>query len=197
MSLLFRLVSLAVLVGVAHQPQVLPELRSGDIVLQASKSERARLIRRASDSPYSHVGLVEVAPDGVFVIEAIEPVSRTPFKQWQARGIDQKITVLRARALDGVALQSVVTVAKSYLGTHYDARYQWGDDRLYCSELVVKAFSKGAGLSLGHLQPLASLHLKAAELKEAKALGIASDTNLVTPQAIAVDAQVETVFSDF
>ena len=64
-------------VSAATQP---PEVsfQNGDVVLQASKSERSALIRKASRSPYSHVGIVEVANDGVFVIEAIQPVSRTP-----------------------------------------------------------------------------------------------------------------------
>ncbi len=101
MGLLFRLVCLGALVGVAEgtQPPEVP-LQNGDVVLQASTSDRSALIRRASRSPYSHVGLVEVARDGVFVLEAVQPVSRTPLAAWVKRGEGGWVTVLRPKGLD-------------------------------------------------------------------------------------------------
>ena len=98
---MFRLLCLGALIGVAAgtQPPEVP-LQSGDVVLQASTSERSALIRKASRSPYSHVGIVEVAKDGVFVLEAIQPVSRTPLAKWVKRGEGGWVTVLRPKALD-------------------------------------------------------------------------------------------------
>src|SRR4051794_25660454 len=73
----------------------LPPLHSGDIVLQASQSGMSETIQRATASPYSHVGIVEVTPKGAFVIEAIDPVSRTPFERWRARGQGGHLTIMR------------------------------------------------------------------------------------------------------
>ncbi len=193
MGSLFRLVSLAILIGVARQPRPAVSLRSGDVVFQASKSRRGALIRRATHSAYSHVGLIEVAADGVFVIEAVEPVSRTPLAVWQARGVDGAMTVMRTTELTAEQLARVVAVAKASLGVHYDSRYQWTDERLYCSELVSKAFMRGAGLSLGHLQTLGSLALTADELRQAASLGLSAQTLLLTPESLATDAQLQRV----
>lgn len=202
MGVLFRLVCLAVLVLVSGKPQASPAVvevpvKTGDVVLQTSASSRSALIRRVSDSPYSHVGLVEVAKDGVFVIEAVQPVSRTPWKTWRARGVGARVTVLRAKDLDEAALQQVVAAAKQQLGKPYDARYRWDDERLYCSELVTKAFERGAGVSVGAQQQVKELHLSKADLALGPKLGIDLEQTLVTPASLADDARFTVVHTDF
>ena len=202
MGVLFRLVCLAFLVGVSGKPQKQPRLaevpvKTGDVVLQTSTSSRSALIRRVSSSPYSHVGLIEVASDGVFVIEAVQPVSRTPWKTWRARGVGGRVTVLRAKELDADALDKVVATAKTWLGKPYDARYQWDDDKLYCSELVTKAFEQGAGVTVGTQQQVKSLELSAADLALGPKLGIDPEQTLVTPQSVAVDSHLSLVHTDF
>ncbi len=52
-----------------------------------------------------------------------------------------------------------MTAAKKELGKPYDARYRWDDERLYCSELVVKAFARGAELSVGKQEVVKTLAL--------------------------------------
>ncbi|MCA2980963.1 MAG: peptidase [Myxococcaceae bacterium] len=201
----FRLVCLAVLITAAGRPPTPtlaparppPTLRTGDLVFQASTSSRSALIRKASGSPYSHVGIVEVAGDGVFVIEAIEPVSRTPWARWRARGVGAKVLVLRDRGATPAALADVVREARKAVGTPYDARYRWDDERLYCSELVVKAWARGLGVSPGVQQPVRDLALTPAELALARAKGINPDQHLVTPGSLATDPRFEVVHSDF
>ena len=192
MGILFRLSCLLTLVGVGQVPHEVV-FQSGDVVLQASKSERSALIRKASRSKYSHVGVVEVAKDGVFVIEAVQPVSRTPIAQWLARGEDQWMTVLRAKGLDAKAQKRVVAEATKELGKPYDARYRWDDARLYCSELVVKAFARGADLSVGRQEQVKSLALGKDELAMAAKLGVSPEQALVTPGSLAEDESFEVV----
>lgn len=199
MGALFRLSCLGVLIAVAGEPRAAkePALQSGDVVLQTSRSSRSLLIRRASSSPYSHTGVVEVAADGVWVLEAIQPVSRTPWRVWRARGAGGRVTVLRAKGLDAAALAKVVAAAKRELGKPYDARYRWDDERLYCSELVAKAFARGAGLEVGRRERVDALALSAAELALAKTAGIAPDQELVTPGSLADDPAFAQIYSDF
>jgi hypothetical protein len=194
MGLLFRLLCLAALMGVSSGTQP-AEFRwqDGDVVLQASRSTRSALIRRASRSSYSHVGVVEVARDGVFVIEAIEPVSRTPIRAWVQRGEGQWATVLRAKGLDDAARRRVVKAAKKELGKPYDAKYRWDDVRLYCSELVVKAFARGGDLQVGEQQQVKSLALTAEELAWAASQGVPATQALVTPGSLAEDDAFEVV----
>lgn len=196
MDVLFRLACLSALVGVAEPPRVAQvPMKTGDIVFQTSTSSRSALIRQVSQSPYSHVGLVEVASDGVFVIEAIQPVSRTRWSVWKARGVGGKVTVKRS-ALDAATLKRVVAFAKSKLGTPYDARYRWDDGRLYCSELVTKAFAT-EGLELGLQQQVKSLALTPELTALGPSLGIDLEQTLVTPASIAEDADLEIVSTDF
>jgi len=194
MPILFRLSCLAVLVSVAGQPQPAEvALQTGDVVLQASRSARSALIRKASGSPYSHVGLVERAKDGVYVVEAVQPVSRTPLATWVKRGVGGAVTVLRPMGLDAAARAKVLAEAKKALGKPYDARYRWDDDALYCSELVVKAFERGAGVTVGKQEVVRSLHLSPAELALGPALGIDPEQTLVTPGSLVGDAHLELV----
>ena len=209
MSIFFRLACLAVLLAVAGSPQpearkapvrvarATPaiELQDADVVLQASRSSRAPIIERASRSPYSHVGLIEVASDGVFVIEAVQPVSRTPLSAWVARGEGRKVTVLRS-ALDASARAKVVAEAKAQLGTPYDARYRWDDERLYCSELVVKAFEHGAQLKVGRFEKVKDLALTPAELVFAQRMGVSPEQELVTPGSLVDGPGLDVVAKD-
>ena len=192
MGSLFRLVWLGTLIGVAEGTQP-PEvaLQNGDVVLQASTSERSALIRKASRSPYSHVGVVERAKNGVFVLEAVQPVSRTPLAAWVKRGEGAWVTVLRPKGLDAAARNRVVAAAKKELGKPYDARYRWDDERLYCSELVVKAFARGASLSVGKQEVVKTLALSDEELALAAKLGVSASQSLVTPASLAEDESFE------
>jgi hypothetical protein len=190
MGLLFRLVCLGALIGVSEGTQPVA-LQSGDVVLQASTSERSALIRKASRSPYSHVGIVEVAKDGVFVLEAVQPVSRTPLEKWAARGEGGWVTVLRPKKLDAATRNRVVAAAKKELGKPYDARYRWDDERLYCSELVVKSFARGAALSVGKQEVVKTLELSDEELALAVKLGVSPAQTLVTPGSLVDDEAFE------
>jgi hypothetical protein len=176
-------------------PGALPPLHSGDIVLQASQSGMSETIQRATASPYSHVGIVEVTSKGVFVIEAIEPVSRTPFERWRARGNGGHLTVMRPH-LSSEDITAALVSAKHELGKPYDTRYTWGDDRFYCSELVVKAFERGAHLTLGRKVSLDKLRLTPEERAVAELLGVSLSQEVVPPGSLADDPRLERVFSD-
>lgn len=176
-----------------------PPLRSGDIVLQTSRSSQSRAIQQATHSSYSHVGVVEVSRDGVFVLEAIGPVTRTPWKRWRARGERARVTVLRPAASTAEQRAAVVAAARSYLGRPYDFAFEWGDEALYCSELVRLAYARGASVELGELQRLDSLDLTGLSGALVQRYGprVPLDLLLVTPASIAADPELQVVFSTF
>lgn len=197
MDPLLSLPTLALLFLAAGAPQPPPpSLHTGDLVFTRSKSGRSELIQRASHSRLSHVGLVEVSPEGVFVIEAIQPVSRTPWRRFVARADRHRVTVARLTALDAAQLERVVAAAKAELGKGYDARYRWDDERLYCSELVTKAFDRGAGVAVGQRQRIRELGLSTEELALAGRLGIDADEAVVTPASLLAGPGVELIASD-
>lgn len=165
-----------------------PDLRTGDVVFQTSRSRQSIPIQRATNSPWSHVGVVERTAKGIFVIEAIQPVSRTPWEKWRKRGEGGRVRAMRAPALDAAKAGKVVAAAKRYLGRPYDRFFRWDDGTLYCSELVVKAFAKGAGLELGKRQSLGELAIEGLEATLRQRFGaVPRDLVLITPASIAAD----------
>jgi hypothetical protein len=176
----------------------LPDLRSGDVVLQTSTSPQSRAIQLATGSPYSHVGIVEVAPRGTYVIEAIGRVSRTPWTAWRARGEGGRVTILRPRGVDHRKISRVLSQARAFLGKPYDARFGWSDERIYCSELVYKAYLRGAGLRAGRLQKVRELELGAIQKQVMERYGrIPWELELVTPASIAESSDFTEIYSDF
>lgn len=196
MGTLFLALLLSSHTSAANDP-LLAQLKSGDVVLHTSKSRLSLPIREATKSPYSHVGMIEVDEKGeVFVLEAIEPVSRTPWSRWKARGEGSKVTVLRS-TLKPSELARVQEWAKAQLGRPYDVRFQWDDEKLYCSELVSKAFEHGSGKPWGRRERIRDLSLSYADKRLAKSLGVSLDTELVSPAGLAADARFVTIWSDF
>lgn len=178
--------------------RVLPDVRDGDVVFQTSRSRQSQAIQLATDSPYSHVGIIEVTPKGTFVIEAIGKVSRTPWPAWKKRGVDGKVTIARPRSLDSKQLAKVLGEARKFLGRPYDAKFGWGDERIYCSELVYKAYARGAGVKPGKLQKIRELKLTGIEKQVIERYQkIPWDLELVTPASVAEAPVFETIYSDF
>lgn len=178
--------------AVPHPPA--SALRTGDLVFQTSRSAQSRPIQQATRSRWSHVGLVEVDRGGVFVIEAIAPVSRTPYAAWAARGERAEVLALRPRGLDPAARARAVAEAKRHLGKPYDLAFGWGDDRLYCSELVRKAYARGAGVELGKMERLGDLATGGLEAALTARFGhVPKELLLVTPASLAADPRLEPV----
>lgn len=176
-----------------------PALQSADLVFQTSRSRQSALIQAATHSPLSHVGLVEVTPAGTFVLEAVQPVRRTPWERWHARGQGGRVLVLRASGVDAAGREAVLREARRHLGKPYDARFGWGDAALYCSELVHQAYARGVGLTLGRQQLLSELDLRALgpALRERYGGEPPLTLRVLTPASLAGDARLQGVCSDY
>lgn len=173
-----------------------PALQPGDVVFQTSRSRQSEAISLATQSPWTHVGVVDLGPGGKpVVIEAIGRVSATDWRTFRGRGRGD-VLVLRPRGLDARARARVVAEARRFLGRPYDARFGWGDERLYCSELVAKAFARGAKVQLGRKQRLGDLRITSLEaaIRERWGGSVPRDLRLVTPASIAADQDLERVY---
>ena len=186
---------LCLAVGVSHAPQE-PTLENGDIVLQISASSQSGAIGKAQGSDWTHVGLVELAADGPYVVEAEATVVRTPWARFRARGKGQEVLVLRATGVDPAHRAAAVAAARRELGKPYDALFGWGDDAFYCSELVVKAYQRGAGITLGRMVPLRELDLRQLGPALRTRFGPAPplDQPVVTPASLVDDPALAQAF---
>ena len=144
-------------------------LRDGDIVFQTSRSAQSAAVQRATGSRYSHMGMVMYRNGKPYVIEAIATVQYTAFEQWVARGAGRHFVVKRLRNADilltTTALQQIRAAAGQFAGRRYDSFFGWSDDRIYCSELVWKAYDRGVGIQIGSLQKVRDFNLSDPAVK--------------------------------
>jgi permuted papain-like amidase YaeF/Yiix C92 family enzyme len=166
---------IALCVGIASSGKAAPpppalDLRDGDIVFQRSRSAQSRAIALATESEWTHVGMVWLREGRPWVLEAVQPVRLTPFAQWRDRGIRGQVVIKRLREADRLLTPAAVSrlrqAGAGWLGRPYDGRFEWSDERLYCSELVYKIFDVAIGVKLGELRKAKDFKLQRPEVRK-------------------------------
>lgn len=170
------------------------QLRNGDLIFQISTSGQSKAIQLATHSKYSHCGLVFQADTGArpwLVLEAAGTVQWTPLAAWIANGQDGHFVVKRlseADAMDERGLAELRIAAERHVGKDYDAQFAWSDERIYCSELIWKAYHESAGLTIGALQQLRAFDLShpvvASKLMERYGDQVPLDEPVISPAAV-------------
>ena len=145
------------------------EIQNGDLIFQTSLSDQSKAIQLATNSKYSHCGLLFKEGNDVYVLEAVQPVKQTPLDQWIARGKDEKYVIKRLKNASEVltpsALDKMNEVADNFIGKNYDKTFEWSDDKIYCSELIWKIYQRATGIEIGQLEKLSDLDLTNEEVK--------------------------------
>jgi len=135
-----------------------PDLHDGDIIFHTSRSSQSVAIQRATDSRYSHMGVIFHRGGKPHVLEAAATVRYTPLESWIARGDGQHYVVKRLRdnaaTLTPDAAGKLAHASRMFIGRPYDLTFEWTDDRVYCSELVWKLYDRALGVRIGVLQRL-------------------------------------------
>ena len=131
-----------------YQPQ------DGDVIFHTCPSSQSKAIQLATESPYSHVGIVHIRQGKPFVYEAISRVSLTPLQSWIERGEDNHFMAMRHKTnLSPVQKENLKKVGIQYQGLPYDLLFEWSDNKMYCSELVWKIYQH-IGLKLTPKRPM-------------------------------------------
>ena len=137
--------------------------QNGDIIFQTSLSSQSYAIQAATNSRYSHVGIVYLNEGSPFVYEAIGPVKNTPLDQWIKRGEKGHFVVKRLKNASDVltkdAVERMMSAGAAYEGKPYDLTFEWSDDRIYCSELVWKIYKQALDIEVGTLQKMKDFDL--------------------------------------
>lgn len=142
----------------------------GDLLFQTSKSAQSKAIQLATNSEFSHVGMVVSMKGNLMVFEAVQPVKLTPIEEFIARGTKGEFALKRLKpefgafsAEDRAKLDAAV---EQFLGKDYDIYFNWSDKEIYCSELVWKVYDQVLGIKLSTPNPLRSYHLDHPLVKE-------------------------------
>lgn len=142
---------LSVVLAAARARAAPPALKDGDLVHQRSRSTQSALVGTLTGSDLTHVGVVFHRRGRPRVLEAAQRVRSRSLEAWIRAGRGRFVVVQRLRARDRIprtTWRRMRAVARGFVGRPYDLRFEWSDERLYCSELVYKVFRRGAGIAL-------------------------------------------------
>jgi uncharacterized protein YycO len=176
------------------------ELKDGDLIFQTSLSKQSKAIQLATHSSYSHCGLIFKNGNEYEVFEAVQPVKFTPLYKWIARGQNGKFVIKRLKNADSVltpaTLKKLKQAAVTFAGKYYDLTFEWSDNKIYCSELIWKAYQRATGIEIGKLQKLSDFDLTnnavKAKLEERYGKNIPLNEPVISPTAI-FDSELLTV----
>ena len=168
------------------------EIKNGDLIFQTSRSGQSKAIQLATNSKYSHCGIVYSDNGQFYVFEAIQPVKTTPLDNWIARGKDGHFVIKRLKNADQVltneTLQKMKQEGEKFKGKNYDLTFEWSDDKIYCSELIWKIYQRATGIEIGKLQKLSDFDLTnesvKQKMKERYGDKIRTEETVISPAAI-------------
>ena len=179
--------------------------QDGDIFFQTSQSEQCEAVRIATNSKFSHCGMLLVIDGQKMIFEAVQPVKLTPIQDWITHGKDNKYVVSRLKNAKTVLTESTLTEMKKYghnfLNKYYDGYFNWSDEQIYCSELVWKIYKNAANIELCKLAKLKSFNLENAKVKiilqQRYGLVIPLEEDVVAPSQLVKSELLETVFDNY
>lgn len=180
-------------------------VKDGDIIFQTSQSKQCEAVRIATNSKFSHCGIIYEINGKKYVFEAVQPVKITPFNEWIKHGENDKFLVKRLKNSSKILTSEVISKMKNYGkqfdNKDYDLYFEWTDDKIYCSELVWKIYKNGAGIELCSLEKLKSFNLANEKvkhiLKERYGNKIPLEENVVAPSQLANSTMLETIIDTY
>lgn len=179
-------------------------VEDGDIIFQTSKSSQSKAIQIATDSKYSHLGIIYKIEGNCFVYEAVQPVKLTSIEEWIDRGEDRHFVIKRLKNSNKILTADIKNKMKSegekYRGKNYDLYFEWSDDRIYCSELVWKIYKNAANIEIGKLQRLSEFNLNdktvLQKLKERYGENIPMDEIVISPSSMFNSEKLTTIYDE-
>ncbi len=173
--------------------------QDGDIIFQSLSGDLPQHISGITQSPINHCGIVVVEKGNIFVIEASSDVCKTPIEEWVQRGKGKKFALMRMKGIETWQEKRVVQEAFKFLGHPYDFQYRWDDEKIYCSELVYKAYKRGIGVLLGNLKPLKEMNYKGHEefIKKTTGGELPLNRKIITPVDIYKSPLLYPIYDDF
>ncbi|MFQ1042502.1 YiiX family permuted papain-like enzyme [Gilliamella sp. CG16] len=142
--------------------------KDGDIIFQSSQSSQSKAVEQATNSPYSHMGIIFIKNGKPYVFEAGSKVAYTPLTSFIERGKNRYYVIKRLKDhnLSVKETNKLKLVAKTFENKPYDIWFGWNDNYIYCSELVWKIYNRALKLEIGQLQNIKDFNLSSALVKQ-------------------------------
>jgi hypothetical protein len=138
--------------------------KDGDIIFQSSLSQQSKAVEEATNSPFSHCGIIFYENGKAFVYEAVQPVGKRNLNDWITSGVSKEYAVMRltdSSLLTKENLREMCAFAKSQFGKNYDIYFGWNDKEWYCSELVWKTYYNILSIELAKPKALKEFNIDA------------------------------------
>lgn len=167
-------------------------IQDGDLIFQTSTSSQSQAIQLATNSKYSHMGIIYENDGNYVVYEAVQPVKLTPLTEWINRGKNGHYVIKRLENADEILTAPILLkmkqVGDQFNGKDYDKYFEWSDEKMYCSELVWKIYKEATGIEIGKLEQLSDFELS-DELVQAKMIerygdNVPMDEKVISPAAM-------------
>ncbi len=170
------------------------EPQEGDVLFQSLPRQALSIaIEGATDSPWSHCGIVAQEDGQWFVYEAYGHVQRVTLREFWRRSRRNRFAVHRWREEERRHISGVLAQVKLRMGLPYDSRYEMDDEKLYCSELIYKAFLAVTGRPLGELVKLGDLNWQPhrALIEQLEGGPVPVNRMMITPRHLANAPELE------
>lgn len=145
------------------------KIENGDIIFQSTHSRQCEAVKLATHSEYSHVGIIFKDEGEWMVYEAVQPVKKTPLKEWIQHGENSHYVVKRLKnskkILTSKMIEEMKEIGEANMGKDYDIYFNWSDDEIYCSELVWKMYDEAADVHIGELKQLKDFDLSSNSVR--------------------------------
>ncbi len=182
------------------------QLHEGDIIFQSTNSRQCDAVKMVTKSEWSHCGLIfnrYNKENDWWVLEAVQPVRWTKLKNFIARGTGGHYEIKRLVS-DLIITDSVGSLlqkeAEKHLGKNYDALFAWGNETIYCSELVWKTYKEILGLEIGKTQHLKDFDLSHPTVNEIAVERYGNnfpwEEKVISPQAIYENPNLKLVIKN-
>lgn len=175
----------------------------GDILFQSLPNEPGMdlvdAIEGATESPYSHCGMVTRDGDEWIVLEAIGPVKETPLQDYIQRGRGHKFWAYRFDEDKRKHIPVALNAMREDLGKEYDPRYRFDSENIYCSELIFRGWKTATGEDLGKVVKLGDLkwerYKPVIEAIEGQG-NLPLDREMITPRDMARAKGLKQIYPD-
>jgi hypothetical protein len=67
--------------------------KNGDIIFQSSQSKQCEAVKIATNSKFSHCGIIFIEKGKTYVYEAVQPVKMTLLEDWISHGKESKTLI--------------------------------------------------------------------------------------------------------
>lgn len=178
-------------------------LREGDVIFQTSNYGQSLAVQKATESKYSHVGILFRENESWFVYEAVQPVQKITLQEFISHGDQSHFTVSRLKNNGEITKDKIVEMKLFFdelEGKDYDIYFEWSDKTWYCSELVWKIYNH-VGIIISEYEKFGQYNLEDPTvvkiINQRFKNGVNEEEVVITPRGIYESPEMKEIYTNY